>query len=111
MGKCGFFFFQNVSQLGIEPMPPAVEVWSPNHWTTREFPSVSTLVRMQKAFRFQYAWRHEEGNDGFDLGRDGNTCGPKAFTSLFPIKGRLKEVSLHPTELLLSPGRLGCSKK
>ena len=23
---------------GIEPGPPAVEVWSPNHWTTREFP-------------------------------------------------------------------------
>ena len=22
---------------GIEPVPPAVEVWSPNHWTTREF--------------------------------------------------------------------------
>ena len=24
---------------GIEPRPPAVEAWSPNHWTTREFPS------------------------------------------------------------------------
>ena len=23
---------------GMQPMPPAVEVWSPNHWTTREFP-------------------------------------------------------------------------
>ena len=25
-----------VPQSGIEPMPPAVEVWSPNHWTARE---------------------------------------------------------------------------
>ena len=23
----------------IEPGPPAVEVWSPNHWTAREFPT------------------------------------------------------------------------
>ena len=27
-----------VSQSGIQPVPLAVEVWSPNHWTTREFP-------------------------------------------------------------------------
>ena len=26
-----------VSQPGIEPVPPAVEAWSPNHWATREF--------------------------------------------------------------------------
>ena len=25
---------------GIEPVPPAVEVLSPNHWTAREFPQV-----------------------------------------------------------------------
>ena len=25
---------------GIEPMPPAVEVWSSNHWTAREVPEV-----------------------------------------------------------------------
>ena len=25
-----------VSQLGIEPMPPVVEAWSFNRWTTRE---------------------------------------------------------------------------
>ena len=39
-----FFFFAThhagilVPQPGIKPMPPAVEVWSPNHWTAREFP-------------------------------------------------------------------------
>ena len=27
-----------VPEPGIEPMPPAMEVWSPNHRTTREFP-------------------------------------------------------------------------
>ena len=27
-----------VPQPGIEPMPPAAEAQSPNHWTTREFP-------------------------------------------------------------------------
>ena len=27
-----------VSQSGIEPAPLAVKAWSPNHWTTREFP-------------------------------------------------------------------------
>ena len=26
-----------VLQPGIEPMLPAVEVWSPNHWTARKF--------------------------------------------------------------------------
>ena len=29
---CGIF----VPQPGIKPMPPAVEVWSPNYWTARE---------------------------------------------------------------------------
>ena len=32
---CGIF----VPQPGIESVPPAVEAWSPNHWTTREFPN------------------------------------------------------------------------
>ena len=25
-----------IPRLGVEPIPPAVEVWSLNHWTTRE---------------------------------------------------------------------------
>ena len=28
-----------VPQPEIEPVPLALEAWSPNHWTTREFPS------------------------------------------------------------------------
>ena len=31
-----------VSQAGIEPRPSAVRARSPNHWTTREFPTFST---------------------------------------------------------------------
>ena len=29
-----------VPQPGIKPLPPAVEVWSVNHWTTGEFPGI-----------------------------------------------------------------------
>ena len=29
---------------GIEPIPPAVEVQSPNHWTAREFLTVGILI-------------------------------------------------------------------
>ena len=33
-----------VPQLGMEPMPPAVDVQSPNHWDAREFPVPSYLA-------------------------------------------------------------------
>ena len=26
-----------VTRSWIKPVPPVVEVWNPNHWTTREF--------------------------------------------------------------------------
>ena len=49
-----FFFltFDFVSPLvgilvpwpGVEPVPSAVKVWSPNYWTTREFSLTQTLV-------------------------------------------------------------------
>ena len=32
-----------VPQVGIKPVCPAVEAWSLNHWTTREFPKVNFL--------------------------------------------------------------------
>ena len=32
-----------VSRPGIQPTPPALEVWSPNHWTTREVPTQPVL--------------------------------------------------------------------
>ena len=31
---CGMF----IPQPGIEPIPPAVEAWNVNHWTTRKVP-------------------------------------------------------------------------
>ena len=40
-----------VSQPGIEPMPPAVEAQSLNHWTAREVPTV-TSFRMLNNFSF-----------------------------------------------------------
>ena len=47
----GFFFWPChaaygilVPQPGIEPVPPAVEVRSPNHWTAREFPITFCFV-------------------------------------------------------------------
>ena len=33
-----------VPKPGIELVPPAVEVWSLNHWTTRESPSSSSFI-------------------------------------------------------------------
>ena len=43
-----FFFFANhmgcrilILQPGIEPRPPAVKAWCPNHWTAREFSILS----------------------------------------------------------------------
>ena len=47
-----FFFFWShcttcgilVPQPEIKPVPPAVEVWSPNHWTVREVPPYHFLT-------------------------------------------------------------------
>ena len=42
------YFFGHAAQLtgrpGIEPTPSAVKSQSPNHWTTREFPSHYALI-------------------------------------------------------------------
>ena len=32
-----------VPQPGIEPMPPALEAWSLNHWSSREVPKDTYL--------------------------------------------------------------------
>ena len=46
MVKIFFFFFCHsacrilLPQPGVEPMHPALEVLSPNHWTAREFPKM-----------------------------------------------------------------------
>ena len=37
---------------GSEPMPPAVEAQSPNHWTAREFPERLTLEQDKKEGSF-----------------------------------------------------------
>ena len=33
---------------GIEPAPPALEAWSPNHWTTREVPADQSTLNESK---------------------------------------------------------------
>ena len=33
-----------VPHPGIEPVPPAVEARSPNHWASREFPGLKSLM-------------------------------------------------------------------
>ena len=45
-----------VPQPGIEPMPPAVEAWSPNHWPIREFPEHFVLYSL---FTFLSSFFHE----------------------------------------------------
>ena len=35
-----------VSPSGVEPMLPAVKMRSPNHWTTREFPSIIFILKI-----------------------------------------------------------------
>ena len=41
-----------VPQTGIEVKPSAMKAWSPNHWTAREFPSISALVKEDKSIDF-----------------------------------------------------------
>ena len=53
---CVLFVFGHVAyrvlvpQPGMEPMPLAVEAWSANHWTTREFPwfFLTALLRINE---------------------------------------------------------------
>ena len=47
-----FFFWPHhtacgtlVPRPGIEPVPPAVEAWSLNHWTPREVPKVDLSIK------------------------------------------------------------------
>ena len=53
MGKLFFFLVvlhsmpDLVPQPGFEPVPPAVEMWIPNHWTTREVPGKAVLRESQ----------------------------------------------------------------
>ena len=41
-----------VTRPGTEPVPPAVETWIPNHWTTREFPARCILIIIINFFFF-----------------------------------------------------------
>ena len=70
---------------GFEPVPPAVKVWSPNHWTTREvrmiFLKVSNLAWqvLQKIYLYQ--------KFKFSSGRDYISVVPSVSLQFFIIVG------------------------
>ena len=39
-----------VSQPETEPVPPTLEVWSPNHWKASEVPGMGFLFGVMKTF-------------------------------------------------------------
>ena len=41
-------------QPGVEPMPPAVEARSLNHWTTREVPTLIFLMSFSNTLNTKY---------------------------------------------------------
>ena len=47
-----------VPQPGIESMPPEVEGWSPNPWTTREVPSKGNSEKMLCPWYREVITRH-----------------------------------------------------
>ena len=71
-----------VPQPGIEPVPPAVEAWSLNHWTTREAPDVqlfelseisllrkiSVFVSLNIPLFYSYFWKKFKTEHGIAFG-------------------------------------------
>ena len=51
---------------GIEPGPLALKAWSPNQWTTREFPinSFGCLLLWAKQASYQQGIKHRSGHTG-----------------------------------------------
>ena len=45
-----------VPQPRNEPKPSAVKAWSPNHWTTKEFPMTLFLPVIEPCFSFREWW-------------------------------------------------------
>ena len=58
-----FFWLHNmacgiiVPWPGIEPVQPAVEAQSPNHWTTREFPPIFQFLIRILLRQYQWKWK------------------------------------------------------
>ena len=62
------------SLIGMEPVPPAVEAWSLNHWTAREVPNsqfflpylIQSLIKIYTHIHMnkkKEAWRHKRDKD------------------------------------------------
>ena len=72
LGNTCFFFWPRGTVCGIlvpwpgmEPSPPAMAAWSPNHWTTREVPICA--FRKRKIFYKLYYFQFKSTNTGFLL--------------------------------------------
>ena len=61
-------------------MPPVVEVWSPNHWTAREFPSIHFHIKILKNMN------------------GGRTCHEAGKESLLPVQSN-SAMEKHPSLL------------
>ena len=80
--ECGILF----ARPGKEPMPPALEALSLNHWTTREFPQIYSLTVCQKS-------RHNWADSSVSVSRLHSKCWPELA---FPLKAWLwKELLPH----------------
>ena len=49
-----------VPRPGMEAMAPAMEAWGPNHWTTREFPSVPPFKTVYIAIFYMSSFKRKD---------------------------------------------------
>ena len=105
-----FFFFLAdcavcrilVSQPGIEPVPPAVEAQSPNHWTSREFPFLLLLKGVFKEIKLfavslgRLNWTGNSISWGFSKIKIGNFKCLRKYSKV--SINSLKTWNLIPTE-------------
>ena len=74
-----------VPQPGIKPVPPAVEAWSLNHWTTREVPDIRSNSVLILSAQSQHALHRTKDSVSSE-------CPPTPETSDTKCKSRLSPV-------------------
>ena len=95
---CHLAFDILVARPGIEPMPPAWEAQSPNHWTGREVPVFSSVFYFWLCFRHSQQLKMRGGQ-----GRVGAlSCTPNLrIPSIMPLPKALKAEEEHFERLTL----------
>ena len=86
-----FFFFWLYSVVCmILPLPPALEVWSPNHWTTREFTKLKLLKLLKLKYLLELSTflKNVESNDKFISTLFKLWGMPSKFIMAFPLKNK-----------------------